>query len=380
VSTRGDAVRAVGGRLAVAGSVTGLMAALSPHVGSIVDGARYAQMAAHPFGSEVISPWALRIGIPLLVSILPGPTGVRFEVLAVCSLLAAGLLVAATVRRLGLPERHALAAAALTCATSLTASTFWAYYIDVHMLAFFALLTYLASRTASLWLVPLVAVGVAVKEIALLGVVLAGLIWNFERRTRWTLAGMAAAGIVTFLLLWAFVPRAPSLHGGVLANQWYFSIVWLRVVDRMGPVQYTGNALLSVFGVMWLLWPLGLGRTPAWLTRAQLWIPATLAFFITAQWERSFAYYLPIVVPVALMAVADASALELGVLTAASVWVSGVVPAHTVGGGVTPGVHKLLLMAPGLVVGGVVVARRYVEWLRSRMPAAPVEPARRRPT
>jgi hypothetical protein len=42
------------------------------------------------------------------------------------------------------------------------------------------------------------------------------------------------------------------------------------------------------------------------------------------------------------------------------VWVSGVVPAHTVGGSVTPGMHKLLLMSPGLVLGGALVARRYV--------------------
>jgi hypothetical protein len=41
------------------------------------------------------------------------------------------------------------------------------------------------------------------------------------------------------------------------------------------------------------------------------------------------------------------------------VWVSGVVPAHTVGGSVTPGLHKLVLMSPGLLVGGALVARRY---------------------
>ena len=353
------------GRLAVAGAAIALVAALAPHDGAIVDGARYAEMARHPFGGDVVSPWALRIGVPLVVWALPLSTGAGFTLLAVCSLVAAGLLVAATVRRLGLPERHALAAAALTCATSLTASTFWAYYIDVHMLAFYALVVYLAVRTSSAWLIPLVALGVVVKEIAIFAVPLAGLVWGFRRPTWPVLAGMAAAGLAALALLGWLVPRAPGVHGDVLHQQWFFTRVWLDVVDRMGPVQYLGNALLSVFGVMWLLWPLGLRTAPAWLRRAQLWIPVTLAFFITAQWERSFAYYVPIVVPVVLLAVADAAALELGLLTAASVWVSGVVPAHTVGGSITPGMHKLLLMSPGLVLGGTIVARRYALALRA---------------
>lgn len=347
------------GRLTVAGAAIALVAAIAPHEGAIVDGARYATMAHHPFHGDVVSPWALRIGVPLLVWALPLSTGAGFTLLAVVSLLAAGLLVAATVRALGLPERHALAAAALTCATSLTASTFWAYYIDAHMLTFYALLTWLAVRTTSAWLVPLVPLGVLVKEIAILGVGLVALIWGFRRRTWPTLIGMSAAGLLTLVLLGLLVPRAPGRHGDVLHQQLFYSRVWLGVVRRMGVVRYTGNALLSVFGVMWLLWPLGLRSAPPWLRRAQLWIPLTLVFFITAQWERSFAYYLPVVLPVALLALADASALELGVLTAASAWVSGVVPAHTVGGSVTPGLHKLLLMSPGLAVGCVLVARRY---------------------
>lgn len=347
------------GRLAVAGGTIALVWALSPHEGAIVDGARYAAMAQHPFHGDVVSPWALRIGVPLLVWALPFSTGAGFTLLAVWSLLAAGLLVAATVRGLGLPERHALAAAALTCATSLTASTFWAYYIDVHMLAFYALLTWLAVRTTSAWLVPLIPLGVLVKEIAIFGVGLVALIWGFRRRTWPTLVGMAAAGLLTLVLLGLLVPRAPGRHGDVLHQQLFYSRVWFGVVHRMGVVRYTGNALLSVFGVMWLLWPLGLRSAPPWLRRAQLWIPLTLVFFITAQWERSFAYYLPVVLPVTLLALADTSAVEVGLLTAASVWVSGVVPAHTVGGSVTPGLHKLVLMSPGLLVGGALVARRY---------------------
>jgi hypothetical protein len=300
------------------------------------------------------------------VWLFPFPTDVGFFLLAFVSVMAAGMLVGATVRRLGLPERHALAATACTCATSLTASCFWAHYVDVHMLSLYAGTVYLAVRVRRFWLVPLAGGGVLVKEIALLAVPLAMLIWG-RRRISWPVVAMASSAATGILLLLYFlIPVAGAAAGGILEAQVRYSRIWLEAVADIGPVRYTGNALLSVFGLLWLLWPLGLGRAPEWLRRAQLWIPLTLPLFVTAQWERSFAYYLPIVVPVAMLALREAGRLELMLLTVASVWVSGVVSALTIGGDITPSTEKLLLMSPGLLIGGGIVARRAFLELQTR--------------
>jgi hypothetical protein len=76
---------------------------------------------------------------------------------------------------------------------------------------------------------------------------------------------------------------------------------------------------------------------------------------MTAQWERSLALYLPILVPLALMAIPRWRWPELSLLVAGSAWISGVAPTQTIGDdAVTRAVTKLSWMSPGafLVVFG----------------------------
>jgi len=338
---------------------------LVPHVGYLHDGQRYSQLASHPFDNRVGTPWSLRIGVPLLVHLSPFSQPISFYGLAFVSLAATGLSVAAVVSQLGLSEAHACAAATLACSSELTAISFWSYYIDVEVLALYALTLWLASRRQAAWpLIPIVGLGVIVKEIVLLAAPLALLVWGRGRRYLVTSAAALAAGALVYIVEVKTLPtkgylsgiNATSSNGRVLRTQWSDTTTWLRAIGQIGVVRYSGNAILSVFGVAWILWLPGWRAAPPWLRRAQWWVLLSLPLFITAQWERTFAFYLPLTVPLAMLGARAWERRELVLLVAGSVWISAFVPTRTIADDrVTHALTKLAWMSPGFAAAAIAI-------------------------
>lgn len=350
-------------RVALFAASTALLFWLSPHAGAISDGLRYQLIAKAPWSNRVGTPWALRIGVPLIARALPFSLRTSFYLLACLSVFGTALLVSAIVRELGLPERHALAGGILSTWTTLSVTCFWTYYVDVHVLLLVAAAVYLAARGRTRLAPLLVGGGALVKEIVVLVGPLVGLVGG--RRTLRSAALATSLGLVAYILLVAILPTRSDLHqGGVLHAQLQDTRVWLDALRRIGIIKYTGNAVLSTFGLGWLLWPSGFRAAGGWLRRSVWWIPLTLPLFLTTQWERTFAFYLPLLVPLALLAIPRMRAGLLAVFTVANAWIAGGVETFTVGDGtVTPAAHKLLLMSPGLVVAAAVLL---VSWLGVR--------------
>lgn len=346
----------------------------TPHGGALHDGQRYEEMAQHPFANDVGTPWSLRIGIPLLARALPFGIGTAFDVLAVTSAFLAAILVAAIVRRLGLPERHALAGGVLATGTTVTVTSFWTYYVDIHVLAFVAAALYLSQLGRRRLLVVLTAGGVAVKEIVMLVGAIPFLLRG--RPLLRTAVVATAAGLAVYGTIDVLVPHGPGSSGGLLRTQLDYTRIWFGQIWRLGLVRYTGNAVLGSFGLTWLLWWKGWKNAPrAWRT-ALIWIPLTLPLFMTAQWERTFGLYTPLLAPLALLGVPRLRAVSLACLTAASVWVSAGVETLTIGDDrVTSGMHKLLLMSPGFAVAAAMLALATLPRLRQSIePSGPDGP------
>jgi hypothetical protein len=257
----------------------------------------------------------------------------------------------------------------------LTVISFWAYYIDVEMLAIYATVVYLAVRRRSWLLLPLVATGTLVKEIAVLGAPLAALIWGRHARTMLIAGATSLVALAIFFLETRLLPTKGFRSGisptatndSVLHTQWEFTKSWLHQVRQIGLVKYAGNAVLSVFGLAWLAWPVGVRRAPAWLRRGQWWILLALPLLVTAQWERSFAFYLPVIVPVAMLGLRAWRAAELAMLTIASAWVSAIAPAETIADDkLTSAATKLAWMSPGFALGAAALTTLLVrQWHRS---------------
>lgn len=363
--------------VALLAAATALLAVLTPHVGSINDGARYLEIGRHPLSNDVGTPWSLRIGIPLLASALPFSLDTSFFVLAALSVFGSGLLVAAIVRALGLPERHARAGGVLAIWTGLSVTCFWSDYVDVHVLFFVALTVWLALSKRTRAIALLTAVGASVKEVIVLCAALPAFVRG--RAAIRPSAVAAVAGLVVYGAIDLVVPHGAAQHGGLISTQikdtrWWFHELW-----RIGIVRYTGNAILSVFGITWLFWWQGFRAAPPWLRRGLFWVPLTLPLFLTTQWERTFAFYLPLALPLALLGLRRYGAVPLALVTAGSAWVAGWASLHTVADDrVTSGMHKLLLMSPGFAIAAVGVllgSTALLAKLRHQSPGAPGIPA-----
>lgn len=351
---------------------------LTPQVGFLHDGQRYSEMASDLLGNSIGSPWSLRIGIPALVAISPFSHATSFYAISAISALVAGLFVAASVAALGLPERHARAAAVLTCASQLTIICFWSYYIDLSILALYAAVVYFGIVGRHRLVLPLVAIFTPIKEIAILAGPLGSLICG--RRGRTWLWGVAATlvGFVIYAALNLAIDSRGAVSGitptetgdNPFRTQWNHTVDFLSLVLRFGIVSYTGNALLSVFGAMWLFWFHGYRRAPIELRRATWWVALTLPILATGQWERVLALYLPILVPLALSAIPTWRWDELTLIVAGSAWISGIAPTQTVADdALTDAATKLAWMSPGLAL--VACGFALVVGRRRRDPSGP---------
>jgi hypothetical protein len=314
------------------------------------DAVHYAAMAETPGEPVAEAPWAQRVLVPLVAWALPFSTETSFLVLSIGSTLAAAVLVAAICRELGLPRRAQVAAAPLTAASYAGVHAVWnPYYVDPATLALVALALLLALRSRWVAFAAVLTVGVLVKEPLATLIVVPALLEPLRgvgrRRALGRAALLALPVLVAFVAVQTLAPALEPVEGDVRAE------LLERGVLYRGLLVSAVNPLVALFGLLLLLWPLGLLSAPRSLLRLHVW--ALLAFPVLAlgHWERTLAVFLPLAVPAGLVALRPVAGAPFWTIVAASLWTTGVVGALTIGDGETSVAGKLALLAPGVVVG-----------------------------
>ena len=342
---------------AVAAAALGIAAAIVPDLPPLEvlggDAPTYAAMAEHPFEAAAGPPAAQRLLVPWLVGVLPFGTARGFTIVAVLSMIAAGVVVALICRRLGLSLPAQAGAAALVTGSYIGVHAVYnQYYVDPETLLLTALAFLLVLHRR---LVPLAAVlvaGVLTKEIVVSLVVLPYLVWReqgraWDRRAALRAAAVAAPVLVVFAASHLFAPELATtdpdpwrgvLHaepGGIVSRGFLTSVV---------------NPIVALFGAASILWPIGLWLGPEALRRAHIWALLAAPVLVLGSWERTLGVFLPLAVPAALYVLRGVRAEVLALFVAGSFWTTGIAGAMTIGDDETTAAFKLALVAPGFVV------------------------------
>ena len=350
--------------VALAALTLAVVAALVPATpprGKLGDGDHYALMAEHPFDEVAESPYAQRLGVPLLVAALPFSTKTGFLVVTVVSLLAAAALVALVALELGVPPAGQAAAGTLAAASYIGVHGLYnPYYVDPPTLALTALAILLALRGSCLWFAAVLAVGVTVKEPLATLVVVPFLIGR--RSLAWA-GALIAPPLVVFAAVHLLAPR---LEAG---DDQRLTFVEMGVLSR-GFVTSIANPIVAVFGTAVLLWPIGVVLGPSRLRRLHVWALLTLPILAFGHMERTLGVFLPLALPSAFLALRGARPAVIAAFAAGSWWVTAIVGALTIGEGASSVAEKGVLIAPGLALSLAALAAqrwRYTSSVRSTM-------------
>ena len=359
---------------AVAAASLGASAVLVPELPPLSilggDAVHYAGMAEHPLEAVAPPPWVQRIGVPLVVSALPLPEPTGFLVVAVLSMIAAAVAVAAIVRRLGLPRHAQLCAAGLTAGSYVGVHAVYnPYYVDPTTVAITAFAIWLALRRRLLAFAAIVAVGVLVKEVVATLIVLPYLV---DARRRGLLDASAAAraalpavpALVVFAAVHALVPAAVS-PGSDQRTAFFETPIFSR-----GVLETAVNPLVALFGLTLVLWGVGLVVGPVDLRRLHVWALVALPILVYGHWERTLGVFVPLAVASALVALRGARPALLVAFAGASYWITAIVGGLTIGEGAASVGEKVALAAPGVVLGlaALVLAARAGGLARRREP------------
>jgi hypothetical protein len=359
-SALGTALVGLGFSAVVVGVVSALVPELPPLAVVGGDGVAYDAMARHPLHAVAAYPAAARLGTPLLVALMPVSVAHGFLVVGLAALLVSGALVALIAREVGLPLLHRGTTAALVAGSYIgVLTTYNRYYVDAPLLACVALALLLALRGSWAWFVCAALLTVFVKEMGVTLVVLPYLLrrapgrWLDRRALRDSLL-LAAPVVVAFVLLETVAPHvAAAGHTGRLAG------IDPTGIFIRGFVVSTLNPIAALFGGITLAWPLGLVRSPSPLKRAHVWMLVAAPVLVLGSWERTLGPFLPFVVPAALFALRDAPWARTVLFALGSLAATAVAGSETIGNGATTVSHKLLLVAPGLLLAAAMLVPEY---------------------
>jgi hypothetical protein len=319
------------------------------------DAPHYAAMAAHPLEPVAPPPWVERIGVPLVVAALPLRDRDGFLLVAVISMIAASVLVAAIVRHLGVAAHAQLCAALLTTGSYVGVHAVYnPYYVDPTTLALTALAIWLALRRRVVALAATLAVGVLVKEVVATLIVL---LYLFDRGRRGAVDLSAAARtaalsmptLVVFVLVHALVPAADST-----GSDQRLAFLDTPIFSR-GLLETAVNPLVSLFGLMLVLWAAGVLVGSTDLRRLHVWALLALPILVYGHWERTLGVFVPLAVMASLVAMRNERPAVVVALTAGSYWITAVVGGLTIGEGRASVTEKVALAAPGALVGLVAI-------------------------
>ena len=329
------------------------------------DGVSYDAMARHPLHAVAAYPAAARLAEPLLVSALPVSVAHGFLIVGVVSLILAGMVVGLIAHHVGLPPVLVAAASALVAGSYIGVFTAYdRYYVDAPLLLGVAVTLLCALHRRRVAFLCAALLTVFVKEIGVTLVVLPYLMWRepgrlLDRRALRTAILLAVPVVVAFVLLQSATPHLPPPHSRLTG------VNPLHIFVR-GVIVTTLNPIVALFGAVTLAWPLGFRRSPAALKRAHIWLLVAGPFLVLGSWERTLGPFLPFVVPAALFALRDATAVRAALFTLGSLAATAVAGSQTIGDGTTTVAHKLLLVSPGLLVAAAVLTPEYMRAIRAR--------------
>jgi hypothetical protein len=271
------------------------------------DGMLYRALAEDPIGNPLIvdSPnifyvtFAMRLLVPLVVWVLPFDTDLGFHLTSMGGLIAGAVVVAVLARRLGVGGL-ALAAGPIYIVSFHGIYGLWQmYHVDTVTLALFGGAVLAAYAHRALLCSALATAVVASKEIGLS----LPLAWYAARRgerpTRRVLretALVAAAPLTLFLVM-----RYTGLIPHQSWDAWEQYKLGFKTQGEWGYFKPLLQVFLQNFGMLWLLWPLGILVGPPRWRRFHLFVVALVPFLAGGPWARSTGYLLPFVVPSALL-------------------------------------------------------------------------------
>jgi hypothetical protein len=264
----------------------------------------YEQMSRQWFIQDCDDLQCFRVAVPWTLGLLPGTGYVKWRTYAVICEALAGLAMAIWVRRLGasLP-----AARQVLWLTALGSGALFAVHDPhtsdplMHVLAP-VLMVLLIDRRVAIAVAMSIA-GVFAKEFAAVPLVVMGIARAFEQRfadTRRMLFG--AALVVATWAAWNLFVRAAfnySMAGSASASTlwsggylWY----WYSHIGKM----LAAITLAAAFGGLWLLWPVGVARGPAFLRHLTAAGLVALGVFVYVQQpERALWNFAFLVMPAA---------------------------------------------------------------------------------
>jgi hypothetical protein len=288
--------------LASAGALALLAALMPKEAAAHGDDLIYEDIAREPFGTHTF-PFGLRLGLPLLVHVLPLSGGSAFLLLAILCAGAAAALAYLLMRELGSGARLAASLAVLMCLSPpfLVVILRHGRNTDIATVSLMLAATYFAVRRRYWQLAAAMLVGVAVREAVLFIGPLAYSLWATRPLDR---AAAVRALAVTAPALGAYLAIRLGIHtvGKAQVPGYTGSPVSGRVtVIELGlrsPIQEARRAI-SVYGPLWLVAPLALAGM-RFARRGLVLVALSLAAMTYAlDWGRMILLAAPIFYPAA---------------------------------------------------------------------------------
>ncbi len=260
----------------------------------------YEDIARHPFGVHTF-PFGFRLGLPLLVHVLPFDHTVSFTGLALLAAGGAAAFAYLLMRQLGGDRRVALALALLLSVSPpfLIVVLRHGRNTDIATVFFMMAATYFAVRRERLWLALTLALGVVVREAVLFVAPLAYALWAvrpLDRRAARDALAAAAPAIAIYLAIRLGVStvgetQVPGYGGSLVGER--FTVIKQGLQSAF----QEARRMFTVFGPLWLVAPLAL-RDMRFARRGLVLVAFALASMTFAlDWGRMVLLAAPVFYP-----------------------------------------------------------------------------------
>jgi hypothetical protein len=260
----------------------------------------YEDIARHPFGVHTF-PFGFRLGLPLLVHVLPFDHTVSFTALALLAAGGAAAFAYLLMRELGGEQRVALALA-LALAISppfLIVVLRHGRNTDIATVFLMMAATYFAVRRERLWLASTLALGAVVREAVLFVAPLAYALWAvrpLDRRAARDALVAAAPAIVLYLAIRLGVntvgeAQVPGYGGSLVGER--FTVIKQGLQSAF----QEARRMFTVYGPLWLVAPLAL-RDMRFARRGLVLVAfALLSMTFALDWGRMILLAAPVFYP-----------------------------------------------------------------------------------
>jgi hypothetical protein len=338
-----DARRLLVYSLVVSTALAVLLDVLLPNTTAGGDGEWYGQMARDPFDNEeLFGPFPLRILVPLVVWLLPGPIDAGFHLLCWAGLVTGATAVTFLARAAGVDRTAYLCAPLYVLSFAGVYNVHQFRMVDAvtaGLCAVAILAAYQARRGVH---AGAAALATAAKEIGItlpLAYYLARRGSGSHRSVLLETVLVSVPALATFLLIRLLIP-----HGEWdMLDHWRYG---LSIERQYGFGKVFARAVIENFGMLWLLWPLALFLMPSRFLRLHLYGLVLLPLLAGGNWNRMPIYLLPLFLPAVLLVLERQSFARSAVAAAASAAVAVLLSLHNLEIRVTEGATANLALVP----------------------------------